>query len=313
VSGSRVHVPAGAVVVGIGDDARDAAIGYAIDEARRLARPVHLVHVLQVAASEVYIGVHRALQDSGRALLARAEAAARDLSGSDVAVTTELVDDGWVVDDLVRCSREASLVVVEHRDLSRLRRVLTGSFAHGVAARASSPVVSVPASWDPTRLPTWRVVVAVQDSSEAPDLLRAGFDEARARGATLTVLHAWWLASGYDLLVVDQDVRDHWKERSREELEPVLAPLREEYAEVHVRVRVRHAPPVDAVLDVSPVADLIVLGRRHHRLPLGTHLGPVARAALGHAACPVMITPEPSPTAPPRVPATDGERAAPAG
>ena len=55
---------------------------------------------------------------------------------------------------------------------------------------------------------------------------------------------------------------------------------------------VRHAPPVEAVLDAAETCDLIVLGRRHHLLPLGSHLGPVARAALGHATTPVMITPE---------------------
>ena len=35
-----------------------------------------------------------------------------------------------------------------------------------------------------------------------------------------------------------------------------------------------------------------MIGRRHHLLPLRTHLGPVARAVLGHAATPVLVTPE---------------------
>jgi nucleotide-binding universal stress UspA family protein len=38
-----------------------------------------------------------------------------------------------------------------------------------------------------------------------------------------------------------------------------------------------------------------VIGRRHHLLPLGTHLGPVARAALAHSTCPVLITPDARP------------------
>ena len=32
--------------------------------------------------------------------------------------------------------------------------------------------------------------------------------------------------------------------------------------------------------------------RRHHLLPLGTHLGPVARAVLAGSTCPVLVTPE---------------------
>jgi len=136
------------------------------------------------------------------------------------------------------------------------------------------------------------VTAAVQDPVEAPALLRAAFEEARARGAKLVVLHAWWLASGFDVVVVDGEFREQWTARSHEELEPVLAPLRQEFPDVEVAVDVRHAPPIEAVLDAAEASDLLVLGRRHHLLPIGSHLGPVARAALDHSTCPVLITPE---------------------
>ena len=115
---------------------------------------------------------------------------------------------------------------------------------------------------------------------------------SRARGTSLVVLHAWWLASGYDALAVDSSVRSTWTGTSQTEIEPVLAPLRAEFADVPVTVRVRHAPAAEAILAASESSDLIVLGRRHHLLPLGSHLGPVARAALGHSTAPVLITPE---------------------
>jgi nucleotide-binding universal stress UspA family protein len=73
----------------------------------------------------------------------------------------------------------------------------------------------------------------------------------------------------------------------------VLAPLQAEYAQVETLVRIQHAPRADAVLDAAGAADLLVLGRRHHLLPLGSHLGPVARAALDRASCPVLVVPEP--------------------
>ena len=142
------------------------------------------------------------------------------------------------------------------------------------------------------RQPTGVVTVAVQDPVEAPAILRAGFAEARARGARLVVLHAWWLASGFDVVVVDGTIRDEWAARSREEMQPVLTPLRQEFPDVEVTIEVRHAPPVEAVLDAAESSDLLVLGRRHHLLPLWSHLGPVVRAALDHGNCPVLITPE---------------------
>ena len=136
------------------------------------------------------------------------------------------------------------------------------------------------------------IVIGVQDPVEAPALLRIAFEQARARKAALVVLHAWWLASGDSEVVLAPAFSDHWSGRSRHEIEPVLEPLRREFPFVDISVTVRHAPPVAAVLDAAERSDLVVLGRRHHLLPLGSHLGPVARGVLAHSACPVMITPE---------------------
>jgi nucleotide-binding universal stress UspA family protein len=187
--------------------------------------------------------------------------------------------------------------VLQHRSLGRLRRVFTGSMVLGVASRAHVPVVSVPEGWTGDESAKGVVTVAVQDAVEAPAILRAGFEEAAARGARLDVLHAWWLSSGYDVAVVDEAARKEYSEQFRTELEQVLSPLREEFPGVEVQVLVQHAPPVEAVLDQAELSDLLVLGRRHHLLPIGSHLGPVARSSLGHATCPVLITPEPPPPA----------------
>ena len=123
-------------------------------------------------------------------------------------------------------------------------------------------------------------------------MIRLAFEEARTRGAALVVLHTWWLASGYDALSVDSSVRSTWMGAGDSEVEPTLAPFRAEFPDVPVTVTVRHAPTAEAILDAAEGSDLTVLGRRHHLLPLGSHLGPVARAALAHATAPVMITPE---------------------
>ncbi len=286
-----MNTPTNAVVLGVGADGFDAALAVAITEARRTQRPLHLVHVLQLPAGEAYAGVYGGALDSAKATLEEATTKAEALAG-DVPITTELIDNGWVVDDLARRTEGASLLVMQHRALSRLKRVFVGSMVHGVAGRAVVPLISVPEGWDPDRQPVGIVTVAVQDPVEAPAILRAGFAEARARKARLVVLHAWWLASGYDVVVVDGTVRDQWAARSREEMQPVLTPLREEFPDVEVIVEVHHAPPVEAVLDAAEGSDLLVLGRRHHRLPIGSHLGPVVRAALDHGTCPVLVTPE---------------------
>jgi nucleotide-binding universal stress UspA family protein len=289
-----MNVPTNAVLVGVAASGYDAALRFAAAEARRAQRPLHLVHVLQQPAGDAYIGVYGGMLDTAKALLDEALTKAEKLAGDDVAVTAELVDSGWIVDDLVRHTDGASLLVMQHRALSQVKRVFTGSIVHSVAGRAHVPVVSVPEGWEPTTTPKGFVTAAVQDPVEAPALLRAGFEEARSRGAELVVLHAWWLASGFDVVVVDGAFRDEWAARSREEIAPVLAPLKAEFPDVHATIQVRHAPTAEAVLDAAEASDLLVLGRRHHLLPLRSHLGSVARAALDHSTCPVLIAPEPT-------------------
>jgi nucleotide-binding universal stress UspA family protein len=287
-----MNAPTNAVVVGVAPSGYDAALGFAAAEARRTQRPLHLIHVLQLPAGEAFGGEHGRMLEAAKATLDEAANQAQHLVHGKVPVTSELVENGWVVADLVERADTASVLVMQHRAMSKIKRAFAGSIVHSVAGRSHVPVISVPEGWEPTKSREGFVTAAVQDPVEAPLLLRAAFDEARARGARLVVLHAWWLASGYDVVVVDGEFREQWTERTQEELDPVLTPLRAEYADVKVAVQVRHAPAAEAVLDSTEDSELLVLGRRHHLLPLGSHLGPVARAALDHSTCPVLITPE---------------------
>lgn len=286
----NTSTPRHALVVAVGIDDNEAALQYAVAEARRTGRPIHLVHILQLPATEAYARVYSGVIDASRATLDEALDRAARIAGSGVSITGTLIDNGWVVDDLVDAGTDDSVLVLQHRAFGRLHRVFTGSVVQSVASRARVPVVSVPEGWSPG--PSAVVTAAVQNTVEAAPLLRVAFEAARTRGTSLVVLHAWWLASGFDVTVVDDTVRTEWMERSRAELEPVLGPLRAEFPDVDVRVEVRHAPPVEAVLDAAETSSLLVLGRRHHLLPLGSHLGSVSRAAIAHAASPVLITPE---------------------
>jgi nucleotide-binding universal stress UspA family protein len=310
-----MNAPMDAVAVAVGPDGHDAALAFAVAEARRTSRPLHLVHVLRLPAGEAYVGIYGGMLDAARSILDEATRAATELADPGTTVTSHLIDQGNVVDRLVEHTRDAAMLVVQHRDLSTVRRVFVGSFSETLAGRAHVPVVSVPQGWQPRVGVDNLVTAATQHPDEAPSLLRVAFEEARSRGARLRVLHAWWLASGYDVVVVDDQFRAEWAARSEDELAPVLAPLRAEFPDVAVTVHVRHAPPVEAVLDAALDSDLLVLGRRHHLLPLGSHLGPVARAALAHAANPVLVTPETPAPATVAVPveAASVEHLAPAG
>ncbi len=287
-----MNIPSNALVVAVGVDGASAALQYAASEGRRTGRPVHLVHVFQLPALQAYAGVYGAAEDMSKAVLHDALERATELAGDDVSITGEVMHDGWVVDDLVRSCRADQVLILQHRSFTAVHRLYTGSIVQAVASRAHVPVVSVPEAWKPGTSTV--VTAAVQDPGEAPALLRIAFEEARARSKELVVLHAWWLASGFDVAVVDEAMRTERADHSRTELEPTLKALRTEFPDVAVSVQVRHAPPIEAILDAAETSALTVMGRRHHRLPLGSHLGPVVRATIAHASSPVLVTPEPS-------------------
>ncbi|WP_307058653.1 universal stress protein [Streptomyces achromogenes] len=49
--------------------------------------------------------------------------------------------------------------------------------------------------------------------------------------------------------------------------------------------------PARAVVHDTETAGLLVVGRRRHRGALAPRLGPVAQAAVHHAACPIAVVP----------------------
>ena len=85
---------------------------------------------------------------AGRLALNAALEQARDRAPAGVPVTCELLVGG-VVPTLVDAAADARMVVIQHRDLSRMRRLVTRSVASGLAAHARVPVVAVPSGWSP--------------------------------------------------------------------------------------------------------------------------------------------------------------------
>jgi nucleotide-binding universal stress UspA family protein len=290
---TQVHQcpPAGAVVVGIAPDGSDAALTFAADEACRTHSPLHVVHVLQISGAEAYAGVLLGAYEAADATVDRGLARARELVDGRVPVTAERVDDGWLVADLVDRASRGPMLVLQHRRQSPLRRIVTGSIVAGVASRCAVPVVAVPEDWK-IGASEAVVTVGVQDADEAEPLIRRGLLEARARGARVEVLSAWHIQGGDDSVVADQEFRSARQSRTTHELAPALAAACSEVPDVPVQLRVEHDPPAQALLTGARSSQLLVIGRRHHLLPLGSHLGPVARAVLQHSAAPVMLNPE---------------------
>lgn len=279
------------VVIGVdGTDANAGALRYGVEEARRTGAIVKLIHVVPdyVPISPMMPLTPSELTETGAAVLTHAEAQVRELA-PDLAV------EGWLHHgtrpvQLANAAEDAQLVVVGRDNRPLLERLLRGDTAAGVAARASVPMVLVPADWTPA--PSRGVVlVGVKSPSHSTALLGDAMALAADRGAKLVVLHAWKLPSGYDDIIESRVAADDWRRQSLDEMEALLAEWRTTFPEVEVEVRVVHDHPSFALVEASREADVVVLVRRARGVPAATHLGGTARAVLRSAHCPVRVVP----------------------
>lgn len=277
------------IVVGVGHDPIDTALAFAAGEASRIGCGLHLVHVVHRLAQgpEAMLVAETDLDRAGRQALNGAVERVRDLVAVDVPVTSEL-RVGAVVPTLAEVVADARMIVLQHRDFAHLMRVVTRSVSSGVAAHARVPVVAVPSGWSPTRSRVGRptVTVGVDIPARSEEVLRAAAAEARSRGATLRVLHTW---NPYEDIVMSRTDDERWADRAATEIQQVVGKLGDELADVPLEIDARHADAADALIEASRTTDLLVLGRHDAVIPIGSHLGPIARAVLREAACPVLL------------------------
>lgn len=296
------------LLVVVGTDGSPAAlhgVRWAAREARRLGTGLLVAHATPgylPTGPVVPMIPDGSLREYGAELLQRGSAVARE-EVPDLDVDVVLVEGGRVA-GLVEVAREAALLVLgtEHRSLAE--RVWTGTTVTGVAARSRCPVVVVradgadgPDGPDSPDTPEahgaggvehGRIVVGWKAAAHARELLAAGFALARSRSAELVVVHAWKLAPYYDDVVSDRAGRAEWRARETELIEEVLGDFRERYPDVRIRVDVVHEQPAAALVAASASADRLLLVRPAHGGALH-HLGPVARAVLREARCPVEV------------------------
>lgn len=281
----------GTIAVAIPEYDVEAMLQFAVEDAFTTSRDVLLVHVLRMPPGdpESFTEPQTAAHELATRVLGEAAHRAEELAAGRVRVSSLLLDGGGgIVKELLQHTVGSETLMMQHRHLGRLRRLATGSTTSAIASRSHVPVISIPEGWRTPETPYGVITVGVDDAEQAGAVLRASFVLADQRGATLRVLHAWWYANGWDDAVAP-DLRDEWAARARHEIGARLASFEQEFPKVVVDIDVRHAPPAAALVAASESSDLIVAGRRDPLLPIGSHLGPVARSILQESVCPVMV------------------------
>jgi nucleotide-binding universal stress UspA family protein len=285
------------ILVAVADD-RDAGLRYAAAEAVRERRPLRIVHVvapprvLDGASPESVLLSFEAAEILAEHLLHTQQERALAIVDGQVPVETSL-QRGGVVEVLLGLSEDADHIVLLHRREERLSSRLTGSTAIALAAVATVPVITVPEVWaGPRGAAHVTVGLGEQDLDDAEALLERGLLEAAARGATLTVVHAWYQPAEYGELVMGRLTREVSQQVARTGIEDRLSGWREAHPLVDTRVEVAHVRPIDGLLRASGHSDVLIVGRGRPRTTV--HLGSVARALVRESLCPVLVlgTPE---------------------
>lgn len=207
-------------------------------------------------------------------------ASVREVVGEGVPIT---VLHGQPAHQLVAAAEDADLLVVGGRRMGGVRALVLGSVSRACLhhARSAVAVVHSPApNVDSGR--HGRVIVGIDGSVCAREALRVAADEARLRGATLSVVHVVHGEHvGFGLV----------KPSTRELLDWGEHLLATEMAEVEVTgepvVRVGRAAPV--LERASSRADLLVLGSVGHSALAALALGSTTDTCAQRARCPLLV------------------------
>ncbi len=287
---------AGRIVVGM--DGSEAAIGAAVWAAREShlrGRGVTLVHsVLPTLAGGAFgVGLPPRLdliEEMRIGAVTELNRIAADLDCTDVKVHVEV---GSASALLLMASDTAEMTVLGSRGRGGFTGLLLGSIGIQVTSHASCPVVVMRAE---PRADAKDLVVGIDGSPHSVAALEFAFDEASRHGWHLVAVHAWDIPS-YDLIISHNGPipipMEHVADEEIRLTAEVLAGFVEDYPDVQVTERLVRSPAVQAILDNSTDAALIVVGTRGRNAAIGALLGSVSNGILHKANTPVAIIPLP--------------------
>jgi nucleotide-binding universal stress UspA family protein len=279
----------GAIVVALdGLDPTGPAIAWAVAEAVRRGRPLHVVATgdHDYPESPLTPMTHLDSVDPGEALELAAAKIVEAAPGLEVRTTGTL---GRLVSLLLHASQTADTVVVAGRGTGRLHSIFLGSTAIQVASHASCPVVVVP--YGAQQVPRGPVVVGVDGSPLSAEAVGYAYLQAAERGVGLTVVHAWQVDPIEESLgYAASDT--WWSEFSNPEqvlTAESLAGWGEKYPDVVVRRRIVRGAAVDTIVAESEDAGLVVVGSRGWGDFRGTLLGSVSQGVIRRVHRPVAV------------------------
>lgn len=293
------------VIVGLdGSHESLAAADWAAAEAMLLSVPLSLVQVREAGAYPYSPIIDDEIETRWAERLTRETEA--ELAGRYPGlrtVTEELAGRPATV--LTHLATESDLLVLGSRGLGSFLGFLVGSVALPAAAHARCPVVLVRARADSDSAqaaasgpvtaarPHGDIVLGLDLAQPGEELLSFAFAAAARHEARLRVVHGWHLppaAHGHGRGADHQDSEQVTQDKDRL-LRESLRPWEEKYPSVEVDAQTVVKRPARHLVEAAADASMVVVGRRAHRSPVGTHLGTITHAVMHHSRAPVVVVP----------------------
>ncbi|MGQ4486056.1 universal stress protein [Streptomyces sp. 372A] len=279
------------VIAGLdGSDESLAAVEWAAEEARARQVPLALLHVQELPANpEVPLAqVSEAAQRAEELLRETAERLRAEHAGLDVSASQTT---GRAAEELTAAANTADVTVLGSRGLGRASGFLAGSVSLAIVGAALNPVVLVRAH-DERKAPQGGLLVGIDVDHASDALLAFSFAEAARRKISLRFVYSWTLPASYGYAaLMDPALGIDQSEHLTSTMLDLIEPWRRQYPEVEVTAKAVVGSPALQMVEASREAELVVVGRRTRRLPLGPHLGHVAHAVIHHSPAPVAVVP----------------------
>lgn len=283
------------VLVGVdGSPQSAAAAEWAAQEALSRGAPLLMVHVYEGLGTATAAGGPAGRRHWADGLLTDAAERLRS-DHSSLALSTRALP-GLPASVLAAEAADADLLVLGSRALGGVMGFLLGSVGRKTISMTERPVVLVrvpgqdasPRGAGPVG--SWQgVVVGVDVDQRGDPLLAFGFEEAARHGGRLLALAGWSIPpvvrDATALLAAQREMEEDVARRLTE----ILAPWRRRFPSVDVVERAPLGAPSHLLVHAAAEADLVVVGRRAGKAPLGPRIGSVAQAVIHHSVAPVAV------------------------
>ena len=265
-------------------DTSQAAVRWGAERATAGGLGVQLVHVVDEAMRRGGSGLLQATRSDVESMLAASADLVRSVAA--VEVTTQVVD-GNPLNELVRLSQDADMVVVGSDSTGDDRPSRHGTRGFRIAAASTTPVAVIP-NIDLARRNG--VVVGVDGSPNSAHALDFAVNEADRLGEPLIAVNAWPnpVVYGYDLAFPVEYVED-LTEISNEILTTALNEATRTHPNVRVRRVVAEGDPVTVLTEEADTASLVVVGSHGRGAMARFLLGSVSHGVLARLASPTVI------------------------